>query len=427
MKKILNAFVFIVILGLIYGGLFFAADKFNLLLTPLFSMFTALILLFGISGLTYNYLWNLNRLKKRPWQSTVIILFCLVILNYFSKINLQVYVIFKHISTTEGKHWAGKVFQSDPVLGHVPVKCLSGSLSLEYNHSLIHHVPVKFDENGFRIAADTSCDRAIKRPLVLFLGCSFTEGADCPAEKTFSSIVGDSLHGSSINAGVSSYGFSQMLLLARTLVPKYKPDYVVVQNSPWLSERAVDRYAPTFGLSIPAPYFAKVHDSVVILPPAFPTLCFSLNWKYDTNKNRIWNYISFYFNEGFKLCAKDWWNMVLTKYNTPKPIKDRREVEQVFFEEMSEITKKYNDKMIVLNLGDIQSTSSSHTMIKDKNVKFAEADSLMWKTANYDKKAFERANFWWGWTGKDSIIIDKHPTTEAHAIIAQSILQTIKN
>lgn len=427
MKKILNALVFIVILGLVYGGLFYVANKFRLLLTPVFIMITALILLFGILGLTYKYLWNLNSLKKRPWLSTIILLFFLVILNYFSKINLQVYEIFKHISTTEGKHWAGKVFQADPVLGHVPVKCLSGSMSLEYNHSLLHDIPVKFDENGFRIGADTPCDRVLKRPLILFLGCSFTEGADCPAEKTFSSIVGDSLHGSSINAGVSSYGFTQMLLLARTLLPKYKPDYVVVQNSPWLADRAVDRYAPTFGLSIPSPYFVKVNDSVEIASPAFATLCFSLNWKYDENKSRISNYISFYFNEGLELCAKDWWNMVWTKYNTPHPIKDRKAVEQYFFDEVSKIAQENNDKMIVLNLGDIQSTGNSHTMIKDKNVKFAEADSLMWKTANFDKNTFERTNYWWGWTGKDSIIIDKHPTTEAHATIAQSILQTIKN
>ncbi len=427
MKKIINALIFIAILVLIYSISFFLADKFNFVLSPVFTSYTAFLLLFGVLGLTYNNLWSSNAYKKRPFISTLIVLFILVILFYFSKISLQVYPIYKHMASTEGKHWTGKVFQSDPVLGHKPVTCQSGTLKMSFNGTLIHNTPIKFDENGFRIPVDTPCDRAFKRPLVLFLGDSFTEGADCYAEKTFSAIVGDSIHGTSINAGVSSYGFSQMMLLARILIPKYKPDYVVVQNSPWLSERAINRYAPTFGLVIPCPYFANVNGTVQIVPPAFSTSCFSLEWAYDRNKSRLRNFISFYFREGFVVCARDWLNTFLAKYRTPKPETDHHVSDKLFFDEVSQIAGNNNSKLIVLNLGDIAATGNTHTILEGKNVKFAEADSVLWKDAGFKEKTFQQLYYYWGWNGKDSVILDKHPTLKAHAAIAQSIIQTIKN
>ena len=427
MKKILNGIVFIGILILIYSILFFLADKFNFVLSPVFTTCTAFLLLFGLLGITYNNVWTSNGYKKRPLISTVVLLFTFVILFYFSKISLQVYPIFKHMANTEGKHWTGKVFQPDPVLGHKPVTCQSGALNMSFNNALIHNTPVKFDNNGFRIPVDTPCNRNFSRPLVLFLGDSFTEGADCNEEKTFSAIVGDSIHGSSINAGVSSYGFSQMMLLARMLVPKYKPDYIVVQNSPWLSERAIDRYAPTFGLLIPSPYFANVNGTVQLAPPAFPTSCFSLNWAYDSNKSRLRNFISFYFQEGFAVCAKDWYNSLLARYRTPKPEKDHHVSDKLFFDEVSQIANANNSKMIVLNLGDIKTTGNTHTILEGKNITFAEADSLLWKDAGENEKTYQQLYYYWGWNGKDSVILDKHPTLAAHAAIAQSIIKTIKN
>ncbi len=427
MKKIVSALIFIAILVFIFSISFFAADKFNFVLSPVFAFYTACLILFGLLGITYNNLWSSAAFKKRPFIAGVIVLFTFIVLFYFSKISLQVYPIFKHIASSEGKHWTGKVFQPDPVLGHKPVECDSGALNMTFNHTLIHNTPVKFDENGFRVPADSPCTRNFKRPLILFLGDSFTEGADCNAEKTFSAIVGDSIHGTSINAGVSSYGFSQMLLLARKLIPKYKPDYVVIQNSPWLSERAISRYAPTFGLAIPSPYFSNVNGIVQLEPPVFSTSCFSLNWKYDSNKGKLHNFISFYLKEGFSVCARDWMNMVRAKYGTPNPEKDHRASDKVFFEEIVQIANTNKSNLIVLNLGDISATGNSHTILEGKNVKFAEADSALWKDVNFNEKTYQQLYYYWGWTGKDSVILDKHPTLEAHAAIAQSIIQTIKN
>ncbi len=425
MKKFDSALVFLLICLAVYAAFFLFFNHFSLLGMPLVNLLSGFILLFTILGVTYNNLWTINSFKKRPFISTAVTVLTLVILIVFSKISIQAFQIFKHLAVREGKHWDGNVFQSDPVLGHIPVKCASGSLELEYNHTLLHHIPMKYDENGFRIGADTSCERQLKRPLVLFLGCSFTEGADCAAEKTFSAIVGDSLHGSSLNAGVSSYGFSQMLLLARALIPKFKPDYVVVQNSPWLSERAVSRYAPTFGLAIPSPYFASVHDSLQIEPPVFPTDCFSLTWKYDHSKSGLRNFLSFYFKEGFRVCARDWKETLTAALKTPRPIKNQEAVQKAFFSEIVQLSEQNNNKLIVVNLGDIRTTGNSRKLVSDKNVRFAEADSLLWDNAGFKEKKYEQLYYHRAWTGTDSVIVDMHPTVAAHAIIANSILKTI--
>jgi hypothetical protein len=76
---------------------------------------------------------------------------------------------------------------------------------------------------------------------VLALGCSFTYGAATNAENTYPYLVGQRLAGTTRNAGVSSYGLSQMMILAKRLVPAYKPDYLLVQYSPWLVDRSKRR------------------------------------------------------------------------------------------------------------------------------------------------------------------------------------------
>lgn len=427
MKKLLNAILFILFMGLIIGLLFFFANRSGRLQVPLFGFISGVLLLFTLMGLTYKAVWTMDTFKRRPFLASVILLVSVLILTYFSRISFQAYGLFKYLSTTNGKHWSGKVFEPDQILGHKPMPCNLGSLSLEYNHQLLHRTPVKFDENRFRIPVDTSCSRTLTRPLVLFLGDSFTEGADCNAEQTFSAVVGDSLHATYLNAGVSSYGFAQMFLLARTLIPKYKPDYLIVQNSPWLSQRAVSRYAPTFGLLIPSPYFTRINDSIQVVPPVFQTSSFSLTWKFNPAKSRLANFLSFYFKEGFYVCARDILRSSWANRTTPAPLADQAMADEAFFHEIGKYAEQYGSRLIVVNLGDIHSTANSHKYLNNAQTRFAEADSLLWKSAHADEQEFARKYYFRGWKGNDTVILDKHPTVEAHAIIANSIIQTIKN
>ena len=57
-----------------------------------------------------------------------------------------------------------------------------------FTHNLQHgeSIPVRFDTNGFRVpVSDADRTTGAKRPMLLFLGCSFTHGYGVYAQNTF--------------------------------------------------------------------------------------------------------------------------------------------------------------------------------------------------------------------------------------------------
>jgi len=79
-----------------------------------------------------------------------------------------------------------------------------------------------------------------------------------------------------LNAGVCSGSLAQGLLLARELVPEIEPDCVLLQDSPWLIDRARSEYAPTFLGKIPTPVFVTAASGIEISRPPFETMAFDL-------------------------------------------------------------------------------------------------------------------------------------------------------
>lgn len=66
---------------------------------------------------------------------------------------------------------------------------------------------------------------------ILILGCSFTEGAGLPEEKTYPSILSTFLNSNkyeAINAGISGYGIFQILHLLESLIV-HKPKIIIIQ------------------------------------------------------------------------------------------------------------------------------------------------------------------------------------------------------
>ena len=125
---------------------------------------------------------------------------------------------------------------------------------------------VETDSLGFRTSE--KCKQPSNK--YLFLGCSFSFGAYADSDSTFSHLLSQEFDADYINAGVSAYGLAQMNILAEELIPKYKPDYVFVQYTPWLYDRAVSMYAPTYRNTIrPFPYVSRIDGAIQIIPPLF--------------------------------------------------------------------------------------------------------------------------------------------------------------
>ena len=77
---------------------------------------------------------------------------------------------------------------------------------------------------------ENGCFQLFVSPLLLFpvfvlsLGDSITYGYGCRAEEAFGYLVARALGGTVLNAGQSGAGLAQMVLLARELIPAYRPD-----------------------------------------------------------------------------------------------------------------------------------------------------------------------------------------------------------
>ena len=129
----------------------------------------------------------------------------------------------------------GRLYGFDPLMGPVPLPDANGFLQLPGGGPAI---PTHHDGDGVRVRVGVrqGCS-GLKRPRLVFIGDSFTYGDFTLAENTFAYKAVIKLSGESVNGGVNGFGLAQMVLRARQLIPKYRPDYVVVQYSPWLAAR----------------------------------------------------------------------------------------------------------------------------------------------------------------------------------------------
>jgi hypothetical protein len=157
------------------------------------------------------------------------------------------------------------MFRFDPVLGFAVRPGIRGAMLFPEPP----HIPFWYDKDGFRIPEGRATINT-NRPFVLALGDSFTDGFGCLAEETYPYRIAQALGGSELNAALGAYGLAQMLLLARRHIPEYRPDYVLIQYSPWLISRAFNVYAPTDIGKRPKPYFyTKTGTDLHLQPPVF--------------------------------------------------------------------------------------------------------------------------------------------------------------
>ncbi|MDD5528936.1 MAG: hypothetical protein PHX21_02780 [bacterium] len=436
MKKLFNFLVFTIIVAFLYfltilidirlANLGIERTLFSIIII----FFRTIILTFWGLGITYNKLWDKNTLNRKKSLAV----WGIIVIIFFMFINTSLLILSKanklyRYAKNPPCGWEGKIWQSDEILGF---KSVPNATGLE-TFSLGGDIPIRFDKNGFRVPVSYDSTAEMKRPLLLFLGCSFTFGAVCLAEESFPYLVSESTKGYSINTGLCGGGLTQMLLLSKDLIPLYKPDFVIVQYSQWLTQRATSLGAPTYFSKIPTPYISKTKDGKnVISPRAFNSKTFEVNVdKFKKTKKGLKDYTCFLFEIGIPLYSYNGYYIITTILKkicgiVPSPNKDYKDVEQFVFSNIYEICKKNNSKMIILNLGDIQYSQNSHNLISpDSDIIFAEADSLLLcrlkSPDDYDKEYKH-----WYFNGKDSILKDPHPNQKAHKIIAETIIGSIK-
>ena len=175
----------------------------------------------------------------------------------------EIYWVVKH-----NQHgWEGIVHQPDAILGYVPIPNAKGAQVFPIGPD----IPMRYDEDGFRIPVNSNDRELAGRPVALSLGGSYTYGYANYTEDTYSYLIGEHFKRKSINAGVCGYGLAQMFVLASELVPQYKPEHLIVQYSPWLVERALKPFGPTYFGKTPNPYFYRNGEKFQLHQPVFLT------------------------------------------------------------------------------------------------------------------------------------------------------------
>jgi len=425
MKKVVDVIILVIFWSIIFAPLYLLSKKSGI---GAISFIIALYFVFLFVSITYKHFWSFQTFKN---NISILKFFSVVLISFliFLYLTNSVYMgheAYKHLVAENKAVLKGIQYQSDNMLGFKPAPN-----AREFQITTGDEISIAYDKNGFRIPlSDALKVNEANKINLLFLGDSFTFGANCYAEETFPFLVAKETCLSYINAGVSSYGLAQMVILAEKLIPKYKPDYIIVQYSPWLVSRATSMFAPVHFLHLPVPYFAEKNNSYVLELPIYNVDFTAMDAKQIKSSYQR-KFVKFLFKEALLYHLHDVWHFQKTEFllitgQLPQPATNLREVEKYAYNRIKTIAEKNGATVIILNLGDIEYSKNSHGLFSDSNIYFAEADSYLndfLKTSSSKDYGMEFCH--WIFNGKDLILIDNHPNPKAHRLIANSIIKEI--
>jgi hypothetical protein len=321
------------------------------------------------------------------------------------------------VGTIERKDrgWMDGVMRSDPVLGFAPLENALG----ERVYPIGSAVPARVDANGLRVPVSGPADATTgPRPHVLALGDSYTWGDGVLAEETFVQRAASTLGGTALNGGVCAYGLAQMVLRARTLIPKLKPDLVVVQYSYWLVDRARLPYAPTFGGKLVAPYY---QDGGVIHSPPFDSRILDLPVRELRQDPSLLRGL---FTVGFPLYLHDdlhgaAFTVRTALGNLPRPAREEDEVAASAYGELARLARENGARFVIFQLGTGLKDPLARPFLEhlDRVTYVDGLEAMFAPLAKKDEATFNETYE----IRREGIRVDTHPNPEAHAILGRAL------
>lgn len=354
-----------------------------------------------------------------------IVIFCVVAFSIVLILSVKDSYLFYHTLKNKENRFIGTVYQSDAMLGYRTKPDSRGVHILSQKR-----IPINIDQDGFRVKAALN---AKKKPLILAIGDSFTFGFACAAEEAFPYKVAQQLGGSVLNAGVPSYSIAQMLILSKELIPKFKPDLVLVQYSDWLVDRAKKEFHDSEQYRKPIPYYFEKGGSIYINPPVFTLNFDSLNISDHIEKeSNMINFLLYYGQAGLPLYLSYHSNMLYffakrAMKRLPQPCNDSDKLVQHTYRSIQNLCEQNGAEMLVVSI-------HNHVMLQRPiylptvlyGFEMAEVttelyENLTEKTIeNYYKKFVH-------WGGSPLRPVDLHPNAAAHDIITQTIFKHIQS
>ncbi len=316
--------------------------------------------------------------------------------------------------------------RADPELAYAPVPETEGA----HVFPIGPWIPMRYDDQGFRVPVVDRSALTDDGPLILALGCSYTYGDAMYAEDTFSYQIARYLRGNVNNAGVCGYGYAHILILARRLIPKTQPDYVIVQYSKWLTDRAQQPFGPSYGGKIAFPYFVLDQGKLAIQPPVFSTMVCDLALdSYRKSPKSFTDYFHFIAEIGFPLFLHD--DYYMAKYFImralkllPTPERNRSLIESEVFREIGDIVRNNGSRLIIVIIGNNEKPVNYNRNIFPRDAIVVDGHAALLDRLSlitYENYVSEYAH-WRGWPSR---IVDFHINERAHRIIAAEVANKI--
>lgn len=324
---------------------------------------------------------------------------------------------YRHLDKTV----VSRLHSPDPALGYSPAPNARGFLRLPAGERAI---PTFHDGDGLRVPGGKGDEpRKSGHPRLLFLGDSFTYGDLTLAEDTFAYKTAAKLGGASINAGANGYGFAGMVLRARQLIPKYKPDYVVVQYSPWLVGRAMSEFGPTYyPVHSPVPYYAGESVPEIVAPP-FAAAQVDLPPQAYGVVQGLWRLaLPVLSRDDFHVAAFRLKQMLGMRQ---KPSSDAAAIIRSAYGEMASLAKAHGAEMVVLVLGhDARPLEVPFSLFPPGTYGVDARMALLRRLPEPTNEWYMR--HYWHRDGNPAMPVDPHPNEWAHEVIAGVLADAIR-
>jgi hypothetical protein len=275
------------------------------------------------------------------------------------------------------------------------------------------------------------------RPLVLALGCSFTYGDGVRAEDAYPHLVAADLGGTELNAGKCAYGLAQMLVLARQLIPQYKPDYVLVQFSTWLPGRGTSGFArATFG-RVPVPSLGLRGDGTTeVYPPAFGTRVFDLPFhEFDNKRRGVGEFVRFFFRAGAPLMIHD--DLAMAGYHLRRALgrlpwaeqeraqKNREALNRSVYAEIGRLAERHGARMVIVRLSHPLEEHWQRLKELSPGALVVNAQAVLDAHVGSGRREDYYRQFG-HYRGQPPRLVDNHPNPAAHRVIADAVVRAIR-
>lgn len=395
-------------------------------------------LLVFISGSWFYWLWvrffdtRLRALNKSFRHSLKGLFYLIAFLGvYFVYHLFSDTAILYFYSVMDGKKLNKTIYKADRYQGYSHKH--STEALINYPSGKLKVVTI--DSSGFRIGL-SGLDSPAKT--LLLLGCSYTFGDGVSFEESFAGYLQNSSNYRVVNAGVNGYGLAHMQNSLPGLLASYKPDYIVVQYSPWLAIRAVNRYAPALSKTIAVPYFTIDKDMPVLHAADFYVGVMNFNFaRYiNTRPQSFGQHLKLFIQiacDYWPFCIHDYINKLVYDFkfllfinkqvNTTAGL---RKMEEDIYRNMANQCKRAGVPMLVLAISD----PSSQALLNFKtwqipDVYVVNADSVLNAHIELSKNYYQMFGLY-DKAGNDSLLVDYHPNAFAHQLMGQAISSAIE-